>query len=266
MSMQQHHSAGNPDRLEGRSKEIGPDRNCFWDAPMASVRDFRIESESLVENRMTTVFLPPGYRRRIKYPVLFCADGQAVHCFSHRLCQTIEREGVPPVILIGVHSSERYRAKEYIHGVDDRRFEAHERFFTDEVYRWTTAKFDLSIVRESCGVFGFSNGGAFALSMGARHREKYGVVIAFSIAGGPDRVQESEYARRPIAKYYLSAGTREKPFCRTGRAVAKLLAKHSVDHVSTERCAGHDFGFWDFELPAAIRWSFHMKNGRPNSY
>jgi enterochelin esterase-like enzyme len=228
---------------------------------MASVRDIEIGSQSLAEDRMVTVFLPTGYRRRAKYPILFCADGQAVHGFFHRLSHAIEREGVPPVILVGVHSSERHRAKEYIHGADDQCFEAHERFFTDEVYRWAIAQFNPSIERRSCGVFGFSNGGAFVLSMGARHRDKYGVVIAFSIAGGPHRVEESEYARRPIAKYYISAGTKEKRFYRTGRAIAEMLKKHGVDCVSTERSAGHDFDFWINELPEAIRWAFEFRIG-----
>jgi enterochelin esterase-like enzyme len=222
---------------------------------VASVSDFEIESDSLGECRLITVFLPPGYRHGAECPMLFCADGQAVHAFSPRLLQAIEREDTPPVILVGVHSAEQYRVEEYIHGVDDQRFEAHERFFTEEVYRWANAEFSRCAAR-SCGIFGFSNGGAFALSMGVRHRQRFGVVIAFSIAGGAHRVDEVEYTRRPIARYYLSAGTREGPFCRTGRAVAKLLDKHGVEHVSTERCADHDLTFWDSELPEAIRWSF----------
>lgn len=221
-----------------------------------TTHDFQFESASLGETRTVTVFLPPGHRPRIKYPAVFCADGQAVHGFSRRLNHAIEQERVPPVILVGVHSSDRFRAKEYIDGADHRRFEAHERFFTDEIYRWAIEEFNLSVARQSCGVFGFSNGGAFALSMGVRHRDKYGVVIAFSIAGGPDRVEESEYARRPVARYYLSAGTSEKPFYKTACAVAKLLAKHGVEHLSTEQCAGHDFSFWDSELPEAICWAF----------
>jgi enterochelin esterase-like enzyme len=222
---------------------------------MSLVRDFQIESASLGETRMVTVFLPRHPPTR-ECPVVFCADGQAVHSFSPRLDLAIERESVPGVVLVGVHSSDRYRPKEYLDGVDHRRFLAHERFFADEVYRWAIAEFDLSAARQACGVFGFSNGAAFALSMGARHRDKYGVVIAFSISGGPDRVAESEYARRPIARYYLSAGTREKPFCKTARAVARRLANHGIEHVSTERSAGHDFRFWNSELPGAIRWAF----------
>ena len=72
----------------------------------------------------------------------------------------------------------------------------------------------------------------------------------------PDRVAAAEYARRPIARYYHSAGTREKPFRNTARAVAKLLTKHGVEHVQTERPDGHDFDFWNTELIEAIRWSF----------
>ncbi|NLY01971.1 MAG: hypothetical protein GXY83_38285 [Rhodopirellula sp.] len=223
---------------------------------MTSVRDFQVQSENLEETRAITVFLPPGHRPGREYPTVFCADGQAVHAFTPQLYHRMEHDAVPHVILVGVHSSEQYRAKEYINGGDNRRFLAHERFFTDEVYRWAVAEFALPVAPRSCGVFGFSNGGAFALSMGVRHRDKYGVVIAFSIAGGPDRVAESEYARRPIARYYLSAGTREKPFLKTARALAAILAKHGVEHVSTEWCGGHDFRFWNLELSEAIRWAF----------
>jgi len=220
------------------------------------VREYQIESVSLGETRKVTVILPPGHRPRTQCPAVFCADGEAVVGFSDRLGDAIKKDRAPPVILVGVHSSDRNRPKEYIDGADKRRFAAHERFFTDEVFRWAIAEFNLSAERPLCGIFGFSNGGAFALSMGARHRDRFGVVIAFSIAGGPDRVAESEYSRRPIAKYYLSTGTREKPFCKTVRAVAQLLHKHGVEHIFTERCAGHDFNFWDSELPEAIRWAF----------
>jgi enterochelin esterase-like enzyme len=223
---------------------------------MTFVRDYPLESPSLQETRMITVFLPDPYRPTAGLPVVFCADGQAVHGFSGRLSYAIQRQEAPPVILIGVHSDPAYRAREYLDGMDAQRFQAHERFFVDEVQRWATSEFQLSLDRLRCGVFGFSNGGAFALSMGVRHREKYGVVIAFSIAGGPRRVRESEYTRRPIARYYLSAGTREIPFLKTTRAVARRLEKHGVEHILTQREAGHDFDFWNSELCEAVSWAF----------
>jgi enterochelin esterase-like enzyme len=224
--------------------------------PQPFVRDFSFTSSALAERRGVTVFLPPGHRSRLQYPVLFCADGQAVHGFADRLAQEIDGGRAPPIILIGVHSVEEHRAREYVLGVDAQRFEAHEHYFADEIRRWARSEFALLPGRHSCGVFGFSNGGTFALAMGIRHRDQYGVVIAFSIAGGADRIEAAEYARRPSPRFYLSAGTREKPFRDTGRAIAKLLSKHGVENVSTERCAGHEFGFWNSELPVAIRWSY----------
>ena len=225
---------------------------------MSSLLDFHIYSASLAETRTITIYLPPGYRIGTRYPVVFCADGQAVPEFFHHLNDAIEQHGVPPVILVGVHSSDHYRAKEYIDGADEERFKAHEHFFTDEIYHWVSARFNICISRESCAILGFSNGAAFALSMGVRHREKYGVVIAFSIAGGADRVAASEYTSRPIARHYLSAGTREKPLNKTTAVISRLLTKHGVDNVRTERYAGHDLGFWASELPHAIRWSFPL--------
>lgn len=228
---------------------------------MKSIRNFQIHSLRLQTKRTITVFFPQGYRTGLDYPALFCADGQAVEGFSSSLLKAMEEGRTPPVILVGVHSDPRLRAYEYVDGIDSSVFLAHEHFFTDEVYRWAIAKLDLSCARPACGVFGFSNGGAFALSMGVRHREKYGVVIAFSIAGGPHRIEESEFARRPAARYYLSAGTREKPFRDTGRAISSILSKSDVEHVITERHAGHDFDFWNSELCEAIRWAF--PEGKP---
>ena len=75
------------------------------------VLDFDIDSASLAERRQVTVFLPPGHRAGSPYPVLFCADGQAVHGFAVRLSQEIHRGYAPPIILIGVHSIKQYRAE-----------------------------------------------------------------------------------------------------------------------------------------------------------
>ena len=246
----------NPLKLRTRAESVRGYRLLFETEWMFQVRDYQLASRNLRETRRVTVCLPPGYRERLECPVVFCADGQAVHGFADRLSHAIRQKETPPVILVGVHSIPAYRAKEYVDQVDTVRFQAHEHFFADEVYRWVVAEFQPAFERSRCGVFGFSNGGAFALTMGARYREKYGTVIAFSIAGGPHRVEASEYAHRPVAKYYLSAGTREKPFLKTVRQLANLLEEHGVEYIVTERNAGHDFDFWNAEFRAAISWAF----------
>jgi enterochelin esterase-like enzyme len=189
-------------------------------------------------------------------PVVFCADGQAVGGLSANVAAEIEAGSIPPIALIGVDSCSEKRAQEYICGVNKAAFEAHERFFVEEVPQWLDAELGISPVREACGVFGFSNGGAFAVSMGVRHREKFGVVIAFSVPPGPERTAGSAFAAKPLPRYYLAAGTKEGGFRKTTRAIAKTLERLGVTHVYYQREAGHDFSFWAAELPQAIRWAF----------
>lgn len=173
------------------------------------VYNYQIPSTALRETRIVSVFLPSEEVRIGRLPVLFCADGQALQVFCERLTQAMEHEEVPPTILVGAHSSDQFRPHEYVLGIDHERFAAHERFFTEEVYGWARDRLGVLPPRQSCGVFGFSNGAAFALAMGARRREQFGVVIAFSVAGGADRIEESAYVQRPSARYYLSSGTRK---------------------------------------------------------
>jgi enterochelin esterase-like enzyme len=226
------------------------------DSQEATVDDFTLTSASLGEDRLVSVCLPPGYGSRPSYPVLYCADGQSLQGFADRLALEIERGHTPPVVLVGTHSSPDYRNREYLAGLDARRFEAHESFFTDEVFRWSHSRFALDAARTSCGVFGVSCGAAFALSVGTRRRARYGVVIAFSVAGGAERFEPSVFAETPTPRFYLSAGTRELSFRETGQAIAGVLSARGVAHRYTERPAGHDLAFWAAELPEAVRWCY----------
>jgi len=205
---------------------------------------------------MVSVFRPFVDRDIGDCPVIFCADGQAVPGFAPELLAAIRAGEVPPVVLIGVHSHPVWRAREYLDHLDTERFADHEQFFVAEVSAWGRDRLKLNLERAKCAVFGFSNGGALALSLGAKYRDRFGAVIAFSIAGGPHRVPANEYNCRPIPKYYLSAGTREKPFLKTVRTLGKILGQHGVEYCQTERCAGHDFAFWNAEFRLAIGWAF----------
>lgn len=226
------------------------------DEGMVNIQSISFRSNSLRETRGLTIFLPKDYRPGRSIPVVFCADGQAVGGMSTNVVSAVEGGFIPPIVLIGVHSSSNNRAQEYVVGVNKTVFEAHERFFVEEVPQWLEAELGISPERQTCGVFGFSNGGTFAVSMGVRHRDKFGVVIAFSVAPGPERTAGSEFAATPVPRYYLAAGTREGGFRKTTRAIARTLGRHGVTCVYQEREAGHDFSFWATEFPQAIRWAF----------
>lgn len=192
---------------------------------------------------------------------MFCADGQVVAAFSERMERDISNRELQDVVLVGVHSSQQ-RSQEYIVDKDDLRFRRHEELFTEELPDWLLAEFGLATDRSRTGVFGCSHGGAFALTMAARHKELFGLVIAFSTAGEFEQFKITEHSTVPSPRFYLSAGTREKPLLKTTRHIARHLKRFNIEHVITERLAGHDNEYWETEFPMALKWGFATSNSR----
>ena len=224
-----------------------------------STQNFLIESTCLGERRAVTIFLPPNHDSANRAPIVFCADGQTIATFSKRIERDISDQELREVVLVGVHSSQQ-RSPEYIVNEDDLRFRLHEQFFTEELPDWLCVEFGLATDRNRTGVFGFSHGGAFALTMASRHRELFGLVIAFSTTGEFEQFEITEQSTVPAPRFYLSAGTREKPLLKTTRRIASQLRRLNVEHVITERLAGHERGYWETELPIALRWGFATSN------
>jgi len=226
-----------------------------------------IDSTYLGEHRDLTVYLPPGHVRNRQYPVVYAADGQSVELFAAVLDAQVVDGNVPAVIVVGVHSAEGgsaveaydpgqdVRAQEYLLGENQERFEAHERFFVYEVWDWAARTLGASSSREGCALFGFSNGGAFAISMGIRHPERYGTVIAFSLGEGVRGWGTPQWATDTTPRHYLVAGTLE-PFWGPTSRWAAVLARLNVEHVYHERVCGHDLLMWEEELPGAVAWAF----------
>jgi enterochelin esterase-like enzyme len=218
--------------------------------------EYCLDSRSLEEPRRLTVALPRNPRVNPPIPLIFCADGQAVAFLSVAVGAAIDAQQIPPVGLIGVHQSSIYRAEEYLYGIDEQRFCSHERFFTEEVIAWTKSQFGVGADRDLRGVFGFSNGGAFAIHMALHHGDKFAVAIAFSVPRSPKRATIADFKQSEIGSCYLAAGKRERGFKRETRAIANALQRSGKKCVYHERDAGHEARFWAAELSMAIAWSF----------
>jgi enterochelin esterase-like enzyme len=220
-------------------------------------REFLIESRSLGKRRAATVFLPFNYTSARMYPIVFCTDGQVLNSFTQRIERDIRNLELGELVLVGVHSS-RERSEEYCLTQNEGLFHRHEQFFTDEVPDWLRKEFGLVVERDRTGVFGYSYGAAFALTMASRRRDLFGLIIAFSVAGKFEEFEIKEQDVDALPRFYLSAGTREKALLKTTRRFAKHLKQQKIEHVITERYSGHDFGYWESELPLAVRWGFPM--------
>jgi enterochelin esterase-like enzyme len=198
--------------------------------------------------RQVSVFVPPDPTEAI----VFAGDGQRISKWGRLLVQADLRS----TMIVGVHglTDDTLRLHEYSPGFDPERFAAHERFFVEDVRRWTESRFGLALPAERTAVFGVSAGGELALALGLRHPDVYGAVFCASPGGGykPPGVMPPG----PLPRTYVVAGTQEPFFLENASRWADALRDAGADVVMNERAGSHGGAFWREEFPLMVRWAF----------
>jgi predicted esterase len=197
--------------------------------------------------RKVTAYLPPSRPEAI----VFTGDGQGFSKWGRFL----EAADGPPTMIVGVHgvTEERPRLHEYSPVFDEQRFAAHEKFFVEDVRRWTQARFGVALAPERSAVFGYSAGAELALALGLRHPDIYSVVLAGSPGAGyqpPVRLSTS------LRRVYLFAGTQEPFFLDNATRWAIALRDAGADVVMNERDVAHGTKPWRAEFPSMVAWAF----------
>ncbi|MCP4224870.1 MAG: hypothetical protein GY773_16155 [Actinomycetia bacterium] len=226
------------------------------DPLVGSTFDHGVESAALGEPRRVTVYRPSGHTKGEDIPVVYTTDGNMFAPYARRLDAAIEAGTCPRVVIIAAHAAPadnirgNQRALEYLQGFDDQRFDAHQRFFVDELAAWAEAELEVPTEREKRAVFGCSDGGGHALSVGQLHPGRFSHLFAFSTGTPPELTTGWDGETYPFV--HLCAGTLEGPFHQTTSAWAGYLYQVDAPHHFTERVAGHDLIQWCEELPAAL--------------
>jgi enterochelin esterase-like enzyme len=197
--------------------------------------------------RQVTVYVPLDPPEAI----VFAGDGQRISKWGRLL----EKADVPPTMIVGVHglTDEMLRLHEYSPGFEPERFAAHEKFFVEDVRRWTESQFGVALRTERTAVFGVSAGGELALALGLRHPHVYGAVFCASPGGGykPPDVMPS-----PLPRTYLVAGTQEPFFLENAKRWADALRDADAEVLMNERAGSHGGAFWREEFPLMVAWAF----------
>ena len=113
------------------------------------------DSKNLGKSRTVTVYLPPGHDPKKTYPVIYCADGlEGVDCKTIEALITSDK--IPPIIIVGTAHGGQFRPDEYIPGWgnDPKYFEAHEKFFIEEVMPWAEKEWGASKARKDQAIYG----------------------------------------------------------------------------------------------------------------
>lgn len=236
-----------------------------------TLRTVDFESKSLGTTRKVTVYVPPGSTEGEAAPVVYMADGEAVGEFARVLEPLVLSLEIPKVVLVGTHSggyignpsldlsdydpSKDLRAAEYLPMMNSEHFGAHERFFCEEVPAWAEQEFGVSGDRDLKAVFGFSNGGRFAVTMGLRHPDRFGTAIAFSVAAGDAPVLA--VPPEESATFFFAAGIWEPGFHRLTTDIYTSLDDAGVVAYFPSRVSSHDHLMWQEEFAAAVVEAFH---------
>ncbi|MFZ0631014.1 MAG: alpha/beta hydrolase-fold protein [Acidobacteriaceae bacterium] len=198
-------------------------------------------------DRQVTVYVPPDPPQA----VVFAGDGQRISQWGGFL----EAADVPSTMIVGVHglADEMPRLEEYSPVFNAERFAAHERFFVEDVRRWTRSRFGVALPTERSAVFGVSAGGELALALGLRHPDVYGAIFSGSPGGGykPGGALPSS-----IPRTYLVAGTLEPFFLNNADRWAVALRDAGADVVMSQRVASHGDALWRPEFPLMVAWAF----------
>jgi enterochelin esterase-like enzyme len=197
--------------------------------------------------RQVTVYVPPEPPEAI----VFAADGQRISKWGRLL----EKADVPSTMIVGVHGldDEMLRLHEYSPAFEPERFAAHEKFFVEDVRRWTESQFGVALRTERTAVFGVSAGGELALALGLRHPDVYGAVFCASPGGG---YKPPSVMPRSLPRTYLVAGTQEPFFLENARRWADALRDADADVLMKERSGSHGGAFWREEFPLMVAWAF----------
>ncbi|PNY81758.1 alpha/beta hydrolase [Deinococcus koreensis] len=229
---------------------------------LGRVQTFGLESGlPLIGTRQLSVYTPPGWSAAEPLPVVYLADGAAPG-MATTLEPLIQSGRAPRVVLVGIESApsaltgqaydpaQDRRAQEYLDGYTggEAAFRAHERFLLDTVLPEIERRFGVRGTAQGRVVGGFSNGGAWAISMAARHPDTFRGVIALS----PSNLPGAQGLPHPQARVFTSGGTLEPGFLEASRTYAASIRARGGAVRQVGRVGGHDGLIWQEEFPGAV--------------
>jgi enterochelin esterase-like enzyme len=224
-----------------------------------------IPSRFLNEDRNVKIYLPPGYNELVTYPVLYCQDGEDFLHFGRtatQLTQLILDEGLEPAIAVFVDVDKSKRTSEY--APEGERHGDYIRFFAEELVPFIESRYPART--EERVVAGDSLGGTVSLHLALEYPQLFQRLIALSGAFYPstrDRLaRETDLSWLSL---FMVVGLQEESvatdrgtfnFLQDNRLARGLLEERKARIAYSEKNGKHLWGFWQRELPHALRHFF----------
>ncbi len=152
--------------------------------------DETLQSAALGEPRRLTVYVPPGHDAADRIPVVYMADGAALDAYAPAIEAEIISGRIRPVLVVGVwpgvaDPGVRARSEYLIGPFPSRAAATSATSLIDEVLPFAERTFGASDRPDERMLMGFSDGAAWALSMGLKRPDLFGQIAALSLGWPP---------------------------------------------------------------------------------
>ncbi len=211
------------------------------------------------------MYLPPEYGSQTAYPILYCHDGNEF--FTHGRIATIANEMIAngllsPLLIAGIAVKMDHRTEDY--ALSGKRHETYLRFVEEECMQFIERRYPLSPDPSARAMAGISLGAVATLHLASRMGDRLSNVLLFS---GAYYDSFSTFIRERNGlgglSAYMVAGLAETAvdtpegvydFLTANRNMKTILEEQGAAVSYREGEGKHVWGFWQRELPAALKW------------
>ena len=226
--------------------------------PHGTIDTITYASKTVGTNRRAIIYLPPGYSKKKKYPVLYLLHGIGGD----------EKEwlngGKPQLILDNLYADGKLKPMIVVmpNGramKDDRAtgnimagdkvqaFAVFEKDLINDLIPFIEKKFPVMKDRESRAIAGLSMGGGQSLNFGLGNLDKFAWVGGFSSAPNTRRPEElvpdPEALKQKLKLLWISCGDNDN-LIRFSKRMHDYLYEKNIPHIYYIEPGGHDFKVW----------------------
>lgn len=207
--------------------------------PHGAIHELMFASKAWGKEMKLIIYLPPGFKKGDKYPVLLLLHGQGMDAdqwlktgkINVYMDNLIAKQAIKPFVVV-MPSSESVI---YIN--------QSERFLTEELPPWLHKEYGLKPDRNHFAVAGASMGGFGAFHLPSQHPNQFG--FGFALSGYfPEFYINKLPARNPLPfKLMLLCGS-EDSLLNANRKLAQVLKVQGAEFYYRENVGAHTWNYW----------------------
>jgi enterochelin esterase-like enzyme len=218
------------------------------------------DSKTVGEKRKMVVYLPPGYSKDKKYPVLYLLHGAGddeTGWQQKGSAETIldnlhaDKKVVPMVVVMPNGFARGRNAPPPAEGQRRRRDNSgFERDLLNDIMPYVESQYAVRADREHRAIAGLSMGGGQALTIGLKRLDQFAWIGGFSSAArgrGAELLSDRAAAAKQLRLLWLSCGDEDR-LLDASKSFHEALEQEKIPHVWQVDSGGHTWPVWKNDL------------------